>query len=61
MHKLLYFFKDGSQKEEQAIWENANAAKVHAEEQMKWKKNIHMIRLNPIDGSKPINVIREEK
>lgn len=59
MHKLTIVFKDGSQKQEEAVWHNANAAKLHAEEQMKWKKSIHMISIVPMDGSSPINVIRE--
>lgn len=61
MNKLTIIFTNGDQKHEEAIWENANAATIHAKEQMKWKKTIHMIRINPLDGTKPINVVREEK
>lgn len=60
MNKLTFIFKDGSQKQEEAIWENQNAAKVHAEQQMKFIKSIHMVRINPLDGSKPTNIIRQE-
>jgi hypothetical protein len=59
MHKLVIFINDGSQKHEEALWTNANAAKLHAEEQLKWKKSIHMIQIVPQDGTAPINVIRQ--
>ena len=61
MNKITFYLKDGSQTKEEALWENANAATVHAKEQMKWKKNIHMASIVPTDGTAPTNIIREEK
>ena len=61
MNKIIYFLNDGSQKSESAIWEDMNSANHHAKEQLKWKKNIHMVRINPLNGDAPVNVIREEK
>ncbi len=61
MHKRTFFYKNGNQIEEKALWENANDAKIDAEFHMKHTKSIHMISIKPIDGSAPINVVREEK
>lgn len=61
MSKLTYIFKDGSQQHEKAVWESLSAATVQAKEQLKWHKNLHMVRINPLDGSAPLNIIREEK
>lgn len=61
MHKRTFFYKDGTQREENAMWQNANDAKIDAQLQMKWTRTIHMISIKPIDGSAPINVVREEK
>lgn len=61
MNKLTIIYKNGCQIHEPAIWENANDSAIHAKFLMKHVKSIHIIRINPLDGSKPINVIREER
>lgn len=61
MNKLTIIHKDGTQQTEPAIWENANDSTVHAKFLMKHIRSIHLIRINPLDGTKPINIVREEK